>query len=101
MKKELFGYVDLKPRLKCEQAVVVEYFITTNDIDDKNYDSKKPYGIEVIKKQTVDGVVYKEIKTVNHVGESADTVNRLLNILHRNEVTPICVSDVLTDLSAI
>ncbi|MBR0278010.1 MAG: hypothetical protein IJQ50_06090 [Clostridia bacterium] len=101
MKKELYGSIDLKQQMKCKQPVIVEYFITEQEDGDRGYDKNKPFGIEVIKKQTIDGIIYREIKTVNHISENADRVNSLLNILHRNGVTPICVSDVLEDFKAI
>ena len=98
MKKNLFGVVDLKPMLKCEQAVLVEYYITEEEECDEGYDSSKPYGMEVVKKQKIDGVVYREIKTVRYISDSKRQVESLLSILHRNTVTPITVGDVLEDL---
>lgn len=99
VKKKLFGIIDLKPKLRCEQAVLVEYYITEEEETDENYDRKKPYGIEVVKKQKIDGVVYREIKTVGNVSCDVHQVNDLLAILYRNSVTPITVGDVLEDLA--
>lgn len=99
VKKKLFGVIDLKPKLKCEQSVLVEYYIITGDETDENYDEKKPFGIEVMKKQTIDGVIYREIKSVNNISCDAEQVENLLSILKRNSVTPITVGDVLEDLA--
>lgn len=99
MKKKMFGVIDLKPKLKCEQAVLVEYYMTEEEESDENYDEKKPYGIEVIKKQLIDGVTYREIKTVNGISCDVQKINDLLAILSRNSVTPITVGDVLEDLA--
>lgn len=98
MKKNLIGVVDLKPMLKCEQAVLVEYYITKAEAEDEDYNNCKPYGIEVIKKQKIDGVVYREIKTVNDISNDRKYVENLLETLYRNTVTPITVGDVLEDL---
>ena len=98
MKKNLFGVVDLKPMLKCEQAVLVEYYITEEDEGDEAYDKYKPYGIEVVKKQKIDGVVYREIKSVKAMSNDREQVENLLSILHKNTVTPITVGDVMEDL---
>lgn len=99
MKKKMFGVVDLKPKLKCEQAVLVEYYMTEEEETDENYDEKNPYGIEVVKKQKIDGVTYREIKTVNSISSDFQKVNDLLALLYRNTVTPITVGDVLEDLA--
>jgi len=99
LKKNLFGVVDLKPELKREQSVLVEYYLTEKEEDEEDYNSKKPYGIEVVKKQKIDGVTYREIKRVNNMSDDAESIKRLLSILHRNSVTPITVGDVLEDLA--
>lgn len=99
VKKNLFGVVDLKPKLKCEQAVLVEYYITEEEGDDEGYDKRKPYGIEVVKKQKVDGVVYREVKSVKAITDDRQQAENLLEILRRNTVTPITVGDVLEDLA--
>ena len=99
LKKNLFGVVDLKPILKREQSVLVEYYLTEKEEEDEDFNSKKPYGIEVVKKQKIDGVTYREIKRVNDMSDDADSLKKLLAILHRNSVTPITVGDVLEDLA--
>ena len=99
VKKKLFGTVDLKPMLKREQSVLVEYYITEKEGDDEGYNRNRPYGIEVVKKQKIDGVTYREVKRVNDISNSTEQVNNLLALLHRNSVTPISVSDVLEDLA--
>lgn len=99
MKKKLFGIIDLKPNLKCEQSVLIEYYIWEDEETDEDYDYKKPFGIEVMKKQIIDGVVYREIKTVKHISDNKEQVKNLLEILKRNSVTPITVADVLEDLA--
>ena len=99
LKKNLFGVVDLKPMLKREESVLVEYYLTEKEEEDEDFDSKKPYGIEVVKKQKIDGVTYREIKRVNDMSADAESLKKLLAILHRNSVTPITVGDVLEDLA--
>lgn len=99
MKKNLFGVVDLKPILKREQSVLIEYYLTEKEEEDEDFNSKKPYGIEVVKKQKIDGVTYREIKRVNDMSDDAENLKKLLSILYRNSVTPITVGDVLEDLA--
>jgi len=99
MKKSLMGIIDLKPSLKCEQSVVIEYYIIEDENTDEDYDDKKPYGIEVMKKQLIDGIVYREIKTVKHISSSIDYVKGVADLLKKNSVTPITTGDVLEDLA--
>lgn len=99
LKKNLFGVVDLKPILKREQSVLIEYYLTEKEEEDEDFNSKKPYGIEVVKKQKIDGVTYREIKRVNDMSDDAENLKKLLSILYRNSVTPITVGDVLEDLA--
>ena len=99
LKKNLFGVVDLKPILKREQSVLIEYYLTEKEDEDEDFNSKKPYGIEVVKKQKIDGVTYREIKRVNDMSGDAENLKKLLSILYRNSVTPITVGDVLEDLA--
>ena len=99
LKKNLFGVVDLKPILKREQSVLIEYYLTEKEGEDEDFNSKKPYGIEVVKKQKIDGVTYREIKRVNDMSDDAENLKKLLSILYRNSVTPITVGDVLEDLA--
>lgn len=99
LKKNLFGVVDLKPILKREQSVLIEYYLTEKEEEDEDFNSKKPYGIEVVKKQKIDGVTYREIKRVNDMSGDAENLKKLLSILYRNSVTPITVGDVLEDLA--
>ena len=99
VKKNLYGTVDLKPMMKREQSVLVEYYMTEREEEDENYNCNRPYGIEVVKKQMIDGVTYREVKRVNDISNSMEQVNNLLALLQRNSVTPIAVGDVLEDLA--
>ena len=99
LKKNLFGVVDLKPILKREQSVLIEYYLTEKEEEDEDFNSKKPYGIEVVKKQKIDGVTYRQIKRVNDMSDDAENLKKLVSILYRNSVTPITVGDVLEDLA--
>ena len=101
MKKWLYKTADLAPMMQREQSVFVEYYTLETEENDESYNKKKPYGIEVVKKQIIDGSTYREIKRVESIGCDSAQVERLLDLLHRNTVTPITVGDVLEDLSVI
>ena len=99
MKKILCGVIDLKPDIKCEQSVIIEYYLLEGEVVDEDFDNKKPYGIEVMKKQMVDGVVYREIKTVKYMSDNCEYIRNLLGTMKENSVTPITVGDVLEDMA--
>lgn len=101
MKRYLICSIDLQPKLKSEQSVIVEYFRTEEEEPDECCDKSKPFGIEVVKRQNIDGVTYREIKSVKNIGRSTEIVDNILELLRKNSVTPISVSDILEDLSII
>lgn len=101
MKKQLIGSIDLKEALQSTEPVIVEYFRTETEEWEECHNSKKPIGIEVIKKERLNGVTYREIKTITHIGDDAKEVDGILDILCRNSVTPVCVADVLEDMKLI
>ncbi|MEE1043802.1 MAG: DUF6514 family protein [Clostridia bacterium] len=99
MKKELCGVIDLKPSMKCEQSVIIEYYLLECDFTDEDYDETKPYGIEVMKKQMIDGIVYREIKTVKYMSDNCEYIKGLLKLMKDNSVTPVTVADILEDMA--
>ena len=101
MKRNLMGFVDLKDELESNNSVVVEYFRTEEEETDESYNPKKPLGIEVVKKENIGGITYRETKLVKHIGNSIEKIDKILELLRRNSVTPICVADVLEDLRVI
>lgn len=101
MKKQLIGSIDLKEKLQSPESVVVEYFRTETEEWEECYNPKKYIGIEVVKNELLNGVTYREIKTITHIGADVKRVDGILDMLCRNNVTPVCVSDVLEDLNVI
>lgn len=99
MKRQLYGTADLM-HAGLDQEVLVEYYVTELEKDDEGFD-EEPFGIEVIKKQKIDGIVYHEVKRVAHLGGDIASVVQVLELLYRNCVTPVCVADVLDDLLAV
>ena len=71
--------------------VELEYYQIKNDT------LNKPYGIAVIKRdiQNNEEIEEKEIKNISYI---EDETNKLLEILLKNKVSPISVSDVIRDL---
>lgn len=101
MKKHLVGSIDLKDKLKSPEPVVVEYFRTVTEEWEECHNPQKPVGIEVVKNELLNGVTYREIKTITHIGDDVNKVDGILGMLCQNSVTPVCVSDVLEDMKLI
>ena len=99
LKKTLLKTLDLKPLIKCREPVTVEYYILEDEKTDEDYNRKRPFGIEVVKKETIDGTIYREIKNVRNISDDASRVEDILNMLYRNIVTPITVADILEDMA--
>ena len=93
MKKEFHNKVSLN-----EDKSIIEYFITKTEKTDDVFNPQKRYGIEVVKKQIFSGNTYREIKRIDNMFEDALQAKAVLDILYRNCVTPIAVSDVIDDL---
>ena len=56
------------------------------------------YGIEILKTQYKGDEVIKEKATIEKITEDEKVVDNLLNILKRNEVTPVPAQEIIHDL---
>ncbi len=59
---------------------------------------QKRFGIEVVKTEYIDGNVNIETKEIKNITDDEQTQDEILNLLKRNEVTPIAVQDIIDDL---
>lgn len=73
--------------------IKLEYYKTSGEEN-----VQKNFGIEVVKTEYIDGDVKIESKEIKDITNDEKKENEILNILKRNEVTPISVQDVLEDL---
>ena len=96
MKKEFHNEILLSE----DKSIIIEYYITQTEVSDENFNPQKKYGIEVLKKQILFGNTYREIKRIDNMFEDPLQAKVVLDILHRNSVTPIAVSDVMEDISS-
>ena len=62
---------------------------------------KKEYGIEIVKKRKQDEKFNIESKIINNISDEEKDVNKLLEILMLNKVTPITADDVISDISVL
>ena len=73
----------------------MEYYKTINIF---NNDKCSKFGIEVIKKIKIENGEIIEKKEVNNFLDEEEKVDKLLYILKRNKVTPVCLEEVIEDL---
>ena len=95
-KKQFFGRVtiDKNDSEKKKKKIELEYYETRN-LTEIN---ERKYGIEIIKKKEESEKFNIESKIVNNISSKEQEINRLLNILMANKVTPISVDDVISDI---
>lgn len=98
-KKSLFGrtVIDSSDSDEINQKIELEYYETRN-LAEKN---ERKYGIEVIKKREMDEKFNIESKIVNNISNEETQIDRLLETLMLNKVTPISVDDVISDISVL
>ena len=61
---------------------------------------KEPkYGKKVIKTEYLKTKTKTEDETIKYLSNNEEKVNEVLEVLKDNEVTPICVQDVICDFS--
>ncbi len=81
-----------------EYPVKLEYYKTKpNDEMTKNENDMK-FGIEVIKTSYIHDIVKTENIEIAEFTKDEAIVNRILDTLKRNEVTPVCAKYVVEDL---
>ena len=100
-KKSFFGKTVIdssdSEELSEDEKIELEYYETHNMVA-KN---EIKYGIEVIKKKDKNEKFNIESKIINNISNEEKEVNRLLEILMINKVTPITVDDIISDISVL
>ena len=81
-----------------EYPIKLEYYKTqTNEEDVKNQKDIK-YGIEVIKTSYINEIVDIEKRTIPEIIRDEIKINRILDKLKENKVTPVSAEYVIEDL---
>ncbi len=98
-KKSLFGrtVIDSSDSDEINEKIELEYYETRN-LAEKN---GREYGIEVIKKEKMQEKFNIESKIINNISKEETQIDRLLEILMLNKVTPITVDDIISDISVL
>lgn len=100
--KTFFGSIFIENE-KLEEAGVkhpikLEYYKIINEDEFINKSNAK-YGIKIVKTEYLENDTKVEDKTIKYLSSNEQKINDILTILKDNEVTPICVQDVICDFS--
>lgn len=100
--KTFFGSIFIeKEKLQeagVEHPIKLEYYKIINEDEFINRDNAK-YGIKIVKTEYLENDTRVEDKTIKYLSSNEQKINDILTILKENEVTPICVQDVIWDFS--
>ena len=79
-----------------EYPIKLEYYKTITI--EENVEAK--YGIEIVKTEYKKGEVNVENSIMKNITNNANELDKILTVLRNNEVTPIGMQDVLSDMFA-
>lgn len=100
--KTFFGSIFIeKEKLEeagVEHPIKLEYYKIINE-DEFISKSNAKYGIKIVKTEYLDNDTKVEDKTIKYLSSNEQKINDILTILKDNEVTPVCVQDVICDFS--
>lgn len=100
-KKSFFGRTVIdssdSDELNFNEKIELEYYETHNLLKE----NEREYGIEVVKRNQKNEKFNIESKVVNNISKEENEVNRLLEILMVNKVTPVTVDDIISDISVL
>ncbi len=88
---------DLKS-IGIEYPIKLEYYKTKPNMEVINNENKIKYGIEVVKTSYIHEEIKIENTEISEFTEDEAIVNKILDTLKRNEVTPICAKYIVEDL---
>ena len=95
-----FGGTFIKKENLEEAGIVnpikLEYYKIINEDEFINKDNAK-YGIKIVKTEYINDDVKTENKEIKHLSDNEEKTNQILEVLKRNEVTPIGVQDIIQD----
>ena len=96
-----FGGTFIKKENLEEAGIVnpikLEYYKIINEVEFINKDNAK-YGIKIVKTEYIKDDIKTENKEIKHLSDNEEKTNQILEVLKRNEVTPIGVQDIMQDL---
>jgi len=100
--KTFFGSIFMEKE-KLQEAgigypIKLEYYKIINE-DELIKGEKAKYGVKIVKTEYLENDTKVEDKTIKYLSSNEQKINDILTILKENEVTPVCVQDVICDFS--
>ena len=80
-----------------KNPIKLEYYKIINE-DEFIKKERAKYGVKIVKTEYMDKKIKIEEKEFQYISNNEDYVNKLLNLLKRNIVTPISMEDIIKDL---
>ena len=77
--------------------IKLEYYKIVNE-EETIEESKAKYGVNIVKTEYKKDGVKVENEKVEHISNNENEIDEILNILTKNEVTPVVLEDVLNDI---
>ena len=100
-KKSLFGRTVIdssdSEELENDEKIELEYYETRQTVKE----DERKYGIEIVKRKEKCEKFNIESKIVNNISNEEKTIDKLLQILMVNKVTPITVDDIMSDITVL
>ncbi len=78
--------------------IKLEYYKILNE-DEMIKGDKAKFGIEVVKTEYMENNIKTEKEEIKYLSNDEKQIENILNIFKENEVTPIGVKDVITEIS--
>ena len=88
---QMYGNTVLKNNIETDNLIELEYYKIVNK------QNLKPYGIGIIKKFCDEIEVNVETREFNNIFKNEKDANTMLNLLLKNQVTPVTLKDILED----
>lgn len=100
--KVFFGSIFIKKE-ELEEArinypIKLEYYKIINE-DEFINKNKEKFGVKIIKTEYKGKEPNIEEKTIKHLSNDEEKVDKILKILKDNEVTPVCVQEIIFEFS--
>lgn len=77
--------------------IKLEYYKITNE-DKIVEQNKAKFGVKIVKTEYKRDGIKIENEKVEHISNKESEIDKILDILQRNEVTPITLADVVNDI---
>lgn len=94
----LYGNLQLDEGLLIKNQIYHNIKIEYYKVKNTNVENNAAYGIEIVKKEYLNGNEKEEKESMKNLTKSEEKVETILEILKRNVVTPTSLEYIITDM---